>query len=151
MDGTLERLKPSAPARVHMILAGLLWSVVGTLLASFGAVWVWSSRLPHAVLWSIVAIGIGLIKSWLVLDRAAGRIVQRIEDRGDGRCVGGFLSVGTWLLIVLMAGSGRALRAWVLPPGIAGLLYLGIGIALAASSRVIWLRRAGTAGPHEPA
>ncbi len=123
-----------------MVLAGLLWSVVGTLLALFGAVWVWSSRLPHAAVWAVVAVAIGLIKSWLVLDRAAGRIAQRIYERGDGRCVGGFLSGGTWLLVGVMAGGGRALRAWVLPLGIAGLLYLGIGIALAASSRVIWRR-----------
>ena len=123
-----------------MVLAGLLWSVVGTLLALFGAVWIWSSDLPHAVFWSIAAIAIGLGKSWMVLDRAALGIAQRIEDRGDGRCVGGFLSLKTWLLVGVMAGGGRALRMWVLPPGIAGLLYLGIGVALAASSRMLWLR-----------
>jgi hypothetical protein len=146
MEGTLHRFKPAAPVRIHMVLAGLLWSVVGTLLALFGTVWIWSSGLPHAVFFSIAAVVIGLVKSRLVLDKAARRIAQRIEERGDGRCVGGFLSLRTWLLVGLMAGGGRALRAWVLPLGIAGLLYLGIGVALASSSRLLWVRWVGLPG-----
>ncbi len=148
----VERFKPAAPARVHLVMAALLWSVVGTLLAGFGALWIWGSGMSLGPVLAVVAVAVGIAKSRWVLDRAALRIVGRIEERGDGRCIGGFLSGKTWLLVALMAGGGRALRAWVLPPGIAGLIYLGVGAALLYSSRVIWKarcelhRNTGTAG-----
>jgi len=137
----VERFKPAAPAHVHLLMAALLWSVVGTLLAGFGALWTWGARMAFAPVLASAAVALGIVKSRWVLDRAARRIAARILDRGDGRCVGGFLSVRTWILVVLMAGAGRVLRAGFLPLGVVGLIYLAVGVALLLSSRVIWKAR----------
>ena len=135
----LERWKPSARARTQVIAAAGLWSIVGTGLAAAGLYWV-THGPPWAHWAAIGAVLVGLLKSGMVLDRAAVRIVDRIEERGDGRCLGGFLSWKTWLLVAVMMGSGRLLRGGLIPTHWVGLLYVGVGVALVRSSRIAWRR-----------
>ncbi len=133
-----DRLKPSAPASMHLLLAALLWSVVGSLLAFFGGRWIWLDWRWAGTLAAVLAIGAGMAKSRWVLDRAATRMIARIVERGDGRCIGGFLSWKTWLLVGLMSGGGRLLRGLVGANGFVGMLYLAVGVALLRSSRLLW-------------
>jgi len=130
--------KPAAPARVQILLAAVMWTVVGGGLAAAGIVW--SLALGWRLTLVLVACGtvVGLVKSHLVLDRAAGRILARIVERGDGRCAGGFLSVRSWGLVVLMAVGGRLLRGLVGPTWVIDLLYVAVGVALLRSSRLAW-------------
>ena len=58
--------------------------------------------------------------------------------RGDGRCVGGFLSLRSWALVAVMVVAGRLLRGSHVARGILGAIYLAVGIALFLSSRVAW-------------
>ena len=65
----------------------------GAALVGFGARWLWEST-PAAAAWLTAgAVAVGALKSRLVLDRVAGSIVTHIRARGDGRCLGGFLSL----------------------------------------------------------
>jgi len=134
-----EAYKPRASSRVQVLLAAAMWSAVGGVLLSFGAHWITDGRLNPAGLGLLLAgIGIGLVKSKLILDRTAGRIVSRIGSRGEGRCVGGFLSVRSWLLVLAMIALGRVLRGGLLPAPAAGVLYAAIGTGLLYSSRLAW-------------
>ena len=133
-----ERLKPAAPARIHLIAAALLWSVVGLGLGLAGWRWAHSALLPARPWLLATALATGFLKGWLVLRRSAKSIVERIRARGDGKCLGGFLSVRTWLFVLAMMATGRVLRYWVLPLGWAGLLYLWVGSALLTGSLFIW-------------
>ncbi len=149
-DSTLHRFKPAAPASAHLLLAGFLWTVVGSLLAFFGALWIveaWPG--PGGWLGVLAAAAVGWGKSRWVLDRSAGRISARILERGDGKCLGGFLSWKTWGLVALMSGGGRLLRATVGAGGPVGLLYLAVGVGLFRSSRIFWIERSRrlAAGP----
>jgi hypothetical protein len=136
--GWLERHKPAAPAAVHLVLAGLMWSVVGVALAVVGGRWLWLSPLEAAPWLAAAAVLIGVVKARFVLDAAARRIVDRIRARGDGRCVGGFLSLQSWLLVAIMVIAGRLLRGSDVARGILGALYLAVGIGLLLSSRIAW-------------
>ncbi len=133
-----QRLKPAAPVWLHLLLAAGLWSVVGLGLLLTGAHWALSSPLPHRVWLLLGAALLGLIKARLVLEPVARRAAERIAARGDGRCLGGFLSVPSWVMVALMVLGGRALRAWVIPMAWAGLLYVLVGFALLVASRVQW-------------
>ena len=130
--------KPAAMARSHAFLAASMWTVVGTVLTLVGVRWVISSSLPHAWLFVLVAVVAGVLKSRFVLERSAGRAMERIRGRGDGRCVGGFFSFRTWLFVVAMACLGRILRGGLLPPYLVGLLYIAVGIALVLACRKLW-------------
>ena len=138
MDHWVEKFKPAASRRTHLLLAALMWTVVGSLLIYFGSRWVLRTDTAHAHLQIAAAAVVGAAKARFVLDRSARRIVERIRVRGDGRCLGGFVSLKTWVLIALMVGTGRLLRGGVLSKHIVGLLYAAIGVALLVGARNFW-------------
>jgi len=138
MGDWLEVHKPSGSAKLHLLLAALMWSVVGAVLLVFGALWVLGGQSRWAVPLVAGAVAGGLLKARFVLDRAAGRVVARIRARGDGRCIGGFLSLRTWGLVLVMAGAGRLLRGGVVPTLVVGFVYVAIGTALVVAARCLW-------------
>ncbi len=139
MRDWLSTHKPAAPARWHLLLAALMWTTVGGLLAYFGARWLWhNSGVVVRVLFG-AAVAAGILKSRFVLERTANRTIERIRTRGDGRCIGGFLSVRSWAFVALMMGVGRALRASPTPRTVLGFVYVAVGLALLLASRRLWL------------
>jgi len=132
-----ENHKPAAGVSTQLILAWMMWVAVGSALVGFGSRWLWET-VPVVAPWIAAgAVAVGAVKSRLVLDRVARRVVDRICARGDGRCLGGFLSPRTWGLVFLMMVTGRLLRG-TLAHGIVGPLYIAIGTALCLSSRLSW-------------
>jgi len=85
-----------------------------------------------------LAVVVGALKARYILARSAHQIIDRILLRGDGHCFGGFLSWRTWGLVVVMAGTGRLLRAVLLPQLLVGTLYTAIGTALVLASWDLW-------------
>jgi hypothetical protein len=136
--GWLESHKPAAPVTVHLLLAGLMWTVVGAVLVVVGGRWLWRSEAAAASWLAALALGLGALKARFVLDRTARKTVERIRERGDGRCLGGFLSFRSWALVGIMAVFGRLLRGSHLARHLLGFLYLAVGTALFLSSRVAW-------------
>jgi hypothetical protein len=134
----LESHKPAAPVPVHLLLAGLMWTAVGTALVVVGGRWLWRSEAAAASWLAALALVLGVLKARFVLDRTARRTVERIRERGDGRCLGGFLSIRSWALVGVMAGGGRLLRGSHLARHLLGFLYLAVGTALVLSSRLAW-------------
>ncbi|NDY42955.1 hypothetical protein G3N55_08885 [Dissulfurirhabdus thermomarina] len=143
----LERFKPGACRRTHLMVSGLVWAVVGAVMLARGAAWLrpWGDLTRGLVL--VGALAAGAAKARWVLDGVAGRIAARIERRGDGRCLGGFLSLSNWALVALMILFGRGLRAVGVPAAPAGCLYIAVGFGLLVSSRVVWRAWAGSAAP----
>jgi len=137
-DASKPRWTPAVSSRTQLLTAAVVWSVVGTGLLGVGLHWTLNSDLGWHVLGLAGAIGAGLLKSYLVLDNSALNAIARIRRRGDGLCLGGFQSPGSWVLVLGMMFGGRALRYWVLSPGMAGLVYIAIGVALIRSSRLQW-------------
>lgn len=138
MTSWLETCKPSASSRVQLWLAAAMWSFVGTGLFSVGGYWLLTPAEVKGWIIMLVAVGLGTGKSLLVLDRTADRNVDRIKLRGEGRCVGGFLSPRIWILVLGMMLLGRLLRTIGLPRPLLGLIYAAVGTGLLFSSRIIW-------------
>lgn len=138
MSHWAERHKPVAAASTQLMMAWLMWAVVGAGLTLFGATYLLKVS-PGAAPWLAgAAVVIGVIKSRLVLDGAARRVVARIRERGDGKCLGGFMSWGSWALVLVMMGAGRLLRGAGPLRIIVGPLYIAVGVALLVSSRLSW-------------
>ena len=138
MGDRLNAYKPAASARVHLLLAATMWSVVGAILLVLGVRWTVDGRVPYMWLLLALAVGVGLLKARFVLKRVAGRAIERIRTRGDGRCIGGFLSLRTWAFVASMAAAGYLLRHGLLPRTIVGLIYVAVGAALLVASRRLW-------------
>jgi hypothetical protein len=133
-----ESLKPAASARVHLLLAALMWSTVGGVLLVLGVLWALHVRTPLTVLLLVACGAGGFLKAHYVLEPVARRTVERIEVRGDGRCVGGFLSPQSWAMVAAMMLIGRLLRGGALSARVIGLVYVLVGTALLVAVRVLW-------------
>jgi xanthine/uracil permease len=151
MKSWKESFKPRGSRRVQVLLAGAMWSLVGAGLLTAGTVWIAGDGLTgiDSVLLT-ASIVVGLVKSRFILDKSARKIVDRIAHRGEGGCLGGFLSPGSWGLVLMMIVLGRVLRHF-LPPVVAGCLYTAVGTGLLLSSRLPWIAwRRMKDGPFPP-
>ncbi|RUM93149.1 MAG: hypothetical protein DSZ23_00245 [Thermodesulfatator sp.] len=138
MKNLEHNLKPAGSIRTQMLLAALMWSAVGVFLFLRG---VWNIALLDDTLkylWIAGALVIGLVKAKIVLEKTARKITKRIYNRPEKSCVFGFLSTKSWLLIAIMIIMGKLLRATPLPRALVWSVYVAIGAALFASSRIIW-------------
>ncbi|HSH69891.1 MAG TPA: hypothetical protein VK997_08230 [Deferrisomatales bacterium] len=138
IPSSLQRLKPAARARTQVLLAALLWTCVGVGLLAAGTLWMSRSHPPWLVFLLALAAAIGLAKGHLLLSRTARKAAARIARRGDGTCLGGFLSWQSWLFVLCMMGTGAVLRRSALPRTALGVVYVAVGIALLWGSRVFW-------------
>ena len=137
MNPSGRLFKPGVPRSVHLFTAPFLWAIMGGLLMFRG----WSWLDPGSGWLTIpVAATVGTVKSLLILDRAAARVLLRIERFDDGACLGAVYSWKTWLLVLLMAVGGMALRRMMVPGTMIGSLYFAIGWSLCLSSRLGWRR-----------
>ena len=134
----LEARKPVAAVRVHILLATLMWTIVGLFLFVRGAGNMMS--LPGAVnlWWLIVAVFIGVLKGRLIFDKTAVRVISRILSREGDRCLGGFLSLKSWGMILFMVFLGMSLRVSPLPGILVWGVYVAVGAGLFFSSRLFW-------------
>ena len=130
-----QKLKPGVSRGVHLFLAPMLWSGIGIMLMVRGWGWIGSGRARLLVL---LALAIGTAKSLFVLDKTSGRLTRRIKAFEKTTCIGAVYSWKTWLLVMLMMGSGIAMRRFTQPGNVIGTLYVAIGWDLLFSSRRGW-------------
>jgi hypothetical protein len=115
-----------------------MWTVVGSVLIIVGTRWATRGGVRPALPFLALAAVIGWLKGRYVLSRSAVRIARRIEVRGDDRCLGGFLSWKSWILVASMMILGRLLRMSPLPVLYRGLIYSAIGVALLSGGITLW-------------
>jgi hypothetical protein len=138
MSDLSSRFTPAVSHRLHLLLAAATWTVVGLALLTVGACWSLQSETGlHPILFA-AAVAAGLVKAAFVLRRAASRVITRIRSRGDHRCIGGFFSWRTWILVAIMITAGAVLRHSPLSHWLIGLVYVAIGTALVAASWLPW-------------
>lgn len=125
-------------ARSQIMVAAIMWTIVGSILFTVGIFWVLSGNCPYFPIQFTVVVCLGLLKARYVLKRTVNRIVNRIKERGDGKCIGGFISWQTWLFVLFMMVIGRILRSDMVPRVIVGLIYIAVGTALFTSALRIW-------------
>jgi len=135
MRRALIKLKPGVPRQVHLLLAASLWSIIGIFLMIRGMSWLATTEKLWLILPAMIA---GSLKSLFILDNSARKGVYRLLALADGTCLGAVYSIKTWLLVLIMIGSGFVLRHSSLPKELLGGLYMTIGWALFFSSRHAW-------------
>ncbi len=130
----LARFKPGASAGTNLLVAAGMWSFIGLYLMVRGYL------LAPALPWPFraLALGLGTLKAFWVIERAARRNIARIVARPDGMCIGGVYSWGMWGMVVCMMLGGRLLRNSSVPPLVVSVIYVAVGWALLLSSRLIW-------------
>jgi len=128
------KFKPSARVETHLLVAALMWSFIGIYLMVRG--WLIHQPLPWFFL--LLALLLGTLKAFFIIERAARKNMARISARPDGACLGGVYSWGVWVMVAAMMIGGRLLRDSSVPSLVVGVIYLAVGWSLFWSSRVIW-------------
>lgn len=134
---SLSHLKPAAKTKTLLLLSAALWSGIGFMLLSKG-LYRLGAVPDYKMVVFLTGAAAGFIKARLMIDRAARRGVERIENLEDGTCLGAVYSLKTWLLVLCMMGMGGILRNSGLPMALLSFIYLTIGVALLTASRHAW-------------
>lgn len=134
-ENILRRFKPGGSVSTQLLLAALLWSIVGCCLVLSGTLWLLTA---DAIWFLLPAVLFGTIKSFFILDKSVKKSIDRIQLRADGSCLGGVYSFKTWLLVIGMIIFGFVLRKLPIPLEFLGFLYSGVGWSLLLSSRSGW-------------
>jgi hypothetical protein len=130
----------------HLLIAGLIWTVVGAgLLTMGGLFWFHLPYLgdldPQRLGIGTIAMTVGLLKGKFVLDKTAGRVIDRIATLAEPnpfKSIFQMFGGKTIALIAAMMGIGYALRAAGVSYEIRGLVYLAVGAGLLWSCRNYW-------------
>ncbi len=135
------RFNPVITRKKHLLLGAVLRSLLGVFLITRGAVLF--SRVEQ-ILWFDyfllpLACIAGTLKSFLVLDKATIRNIERIQGFDDDICIGAVYPASTWLLVLCMVILGIVLRKSSLPIILVSFVCFVVGWALLFSSRYSWL------------
>jgi len=130
----MERWKPGVSKSVLLLVAGMMWVMVGIMLNCMAYSWLRIERPAHA----ISAVAVGFVGSLFIHHFGFLRIVDRNLDRilpmEGKRCIFSFMPWTSYVLIAVMIASGFLLRHSPIPKLYLSVLYTGIGTALILSS-----------------
>ncbi|MBW4496490.1 MAG: hypothetical protein KME26_26120 [Oscillatoria princeps RMCB-10] len=130
----------------HLWIAASIWTLVGAGLFVMGLVfWFHFPYLgfldtQHLTVGAL-ALSAGLLKGKLILDRTAGRVIDRagtLQEPNPFKSVFQMFGARTIALIVAMMTFGIVLRAAGVSFEVRGLIYIAVGMALLWSCRRYW-------------
>lgn len=131
----------------HLWIAAAIWTFVGGGLLTMGLVfWFHFPFLgfldrPH-IMGGAAALTVGLIKGKFILDKTAGRVIDRVEGLAEPnpfKSVFKMFGIKTISLILAMIGLGVVMRLAGVSFEIRGLLYMAVGMGLLWSCRRYWV------------
>lgn len=133
-----DRLTPRVYPHTRLLTAAHIWSGLGIFLACKGLYLDREASLPLITLAAAVGLGLGLLKSRLVFDKVADRIISHIRRKPSRACLGGLFSIKNWGIIAMMMLFGRLVSTAELDHSLKAGIYVMVGTGLAYSSRRLW-------------
>jgi hypothetical protein len=135
---------PSAPRLVLVLLAGILWSAVGTVLMAVAVNWL-SPISGDTLPWLVLGLLTGIIIHRYGFSKLADVNLVRIFTQAPGKdrvCVFAFQNTRSYVIIIVMMVLGYTLRHLPIPRVYLAPIYLGIGLGLFLSSLKYYARLA---------
>lgn len=134
----LDRLTPRTNPRTQLLTAAFFWGAVGFFLTAKGLYLSRAESWPLVAAAAVLGLVLGAIKSRMVFQKVARKIIERILKKNTRTCLGGLFSIRNWLLIVAMMVLGRAIGSLTIPVELKTVIYVTVGSGLAISSRLMW-------------
>ncbi|MCU0367089.1 MAG: hypothetical protein MUC30_07730 [Bacteroidales bacterium] len=128
----INKYNPAVKKEYLLLPAGFIWLGVGLMLCTMAFRWLQSA--VHPVVFAAAGIAAGIFISIFGFSRVARKNIERIETLPGERCFFSFMTLKSYLLVLVMMSLGIALRHSSLPKTFLSVIYIGIGIALAISS-----------------
>jgi hypothetical protein len=109
----LQSLNPAVNKRWLLLLAGIMWSVVGVMLASLAYGWLKPVELGEASWRVLTGLLLALAIYAFGFSKFADRNIRRIDDYlKDKVCVFSFQEWTSYPLVVVMVSMGIGLRVY---------------------------------------
>ncbi|MCI0523007.1 MAG: hypothetical protein L0Y37_05050 [Bacteroidales bacterium] len=128
----IKKYNPAVKKEYLLLPAGLVWMGVGLMLCYMAFRWLQSAT--HPVVLAAAGIVAGTLISLFGFRKIARHNIERIEALPGNRCFFSFMTVKSYLLVLVMMSFGIALRHSSLPKEFLAVIYISIGFALALSS-----------------
>ncbi len=136
----LDRFKPGIPKNRLLILAGLMWSVVGIMLCYIAIQWLRDLPCFKAVGLEFFGIALSLAAFRFTFAGIARKNIERINLGSDVACLFSFQAWKGYFIIVFMIILGVLLRASSIPKYYLAVVYTGIGGALFMASVLYYIQ-----------
>lgn len=105
-----DLFKPAVTKRVLLLLAGLVWFCVGTMLLAFA--YAWLSDAPRTI--AFMFFGFGIVLALLVHHfgflKIVDKNIERILPMVEKKCLFSFITWKSYLIILVMVALGTLLR-----------------------------------------
>ena len=127
--------EPAASRKTLILTAGMVWIVVGLVLAVVAVTWL-SVSDPRFYMLAGAALIAGLAISRFGFSRISGKNVERIRHLSPHKeriCIFAFQAIQSYLLVLVMIAMGYVLRHLPIPHVYLAAIYMTIGIALLKS------------------
>jgi len=128
MEGKI--FNPVVDKKVLIVMAGLMWCGVGIMLIHYAVSWLSLCRGNEQVLFYsfgfLAAMPIHHFGFLKIADKNINRILPETEKRSPFS----FMTVKSYLIVLVMVSMGIALRHSAIPKKYLSVLYNGIGLAL---------------------
>jgi hypothetical protein len=131
---TLKSLKPAVSKTWLIVLAGLMWSLVGLMLCRLAYHWLAVIRWREVVPLELLGIVLALTAHQFCFSRIARKNIARLSLLTEKTCIFAFQRWKSYFLIGLMIPLGIALRNLPVPRPYLAILYTTIGGALFLAS-----------------
>ena len=133
---------PATRRETLVLVAGIVWSLVGLALVFVAVAWLLS--LPHH---TVIPVLSGVVGGYVIyrfgFSHLAHKNLVRIYAQApqkDKVCVFAFQNIRSYILIVIMMSLGFVLRHSGIPKTYLAPIYIAIGLALALSSLLYYNR-----------
>lgn len=134
MQDTKVKFKPGVEKHILLLIAGLIWIAVGSMLLCFSYFWLRDAERNMVMLMAGSGIVISLFVHHFGFLRVVDNNLGRILPMQGKRCVFSFMTWKSYILVLVMAATGILLRRSPIPRTYLSVLYIGIGAALILSS-----------------
>ncbi len=130
----LQRFKPAVSRRTLLLLAGLMWIGVGSMLLSLAVGWLRDGHPAHLAALVVTGVLAALVIHHFGFLRVVDRNLGRILVMEGGRCAFSFMSWKSYPMVGVMIAMGVGLRHSPIPKPYLAVFYIGMGLALILSS-----------------
>jgi len=140
MHRILRQLEPAVDKDILIILAALVWGVVGVLLCNLASGWLTMTSMRRGF-WLGSA---GLVLSLFIYHFGFMKLVKKNSSRimsfTEKKCIFAFQPWRSYVIIIIMVMLGATLRHSPLPKPFLAVIYIGFGLAMVLSSlKYLWI------------
>jgi hypothetical protein len=126
----LKRLNPLVDKKVLILMAGLMWCAVGVMLMRYAFTWLRILPSRQQLLFYSAGFLAAMPIHHFGFLKLADKNIKRILPVTERQSPFSFMTVKSYLIVVVMISMGIALRHSAIPKRYLSLLYNGIGLAL---------------------